>query len=189
MLRQLVELQLSGPSEAKDIIDRAWGVVHNKHRKREGLTAPPDPSDPHSQQKLSSNPIGTDKDRQRYWVFDGSYAVYLAALYLWLFVPALTFSAFFHLILTAFSVHMMTSDSARLYVSTNPWKTSSTFKAVANNKDEYLRVIEKLKSHPVPTSKKEKWGKNEAGHFALIAALEERIPAIDNEIAVSLYLP
>ncbi|KLO20645.1 hypothetical protein SCHPADRAFT_15551 [Schizopora paradoxa] len=144
ILRQLVEFQLSGPSEAKDIIDRAWGVVHNKHRKREGLTAPPDPSDPLSVQNLVTNPIGTDKDRLRYWVFD---------------------------------------DSARLYVSTNPWKTSSTFKAIANDKAEYLQVIDKLKSHPSPSSKKEKLPKTEAGHFALIAALEERIPAIDNEIA------
>ncbi len=84
VLRQLVELQLSGPSEAKEIIDRAWGVVHNKHRKREGQTAPPDPSDPHSMEKLSSAPIGTDKDRLRYWVFDGSYAFHCICDYLYL---------------------------------------------------------------------------------------------------------
>jgi len=144
VLRQLVELQLSGPSEAKEIIDRAWGVVHNKHRKREGQTAPPDPSDPHSMEKLSSTPIGTDKDRLRYWVFD---------------------------------------DSPRLYVSSNPWKTSSSFKAVANNKEEYMQVLEKLKSHPAPKTKREKWLKSEVGHVALVAALEERLPTIDNELA------
>ncbi len=81
----------------------------------------------------------------------------------------------------------MTSDSPRLYVSSNPWKTSSSFKAVANSKEEYMQVVEKLKSHPAPKMKREKWLKSEVSHVALVAALEERLPTIDNELAVSHF--
>lgn len=73
ILRQLVELQLTNNVETREIIDRAWGVVHNKHRKKETLAAPPEPSDPHSMQRLSTKPIGQDAERRRYWAFDGVY--------------------------------------------------------------------------------------------------------------------
>lgn len=56
---------------------------------------------------------------------------------------------------------------------------------MTNNRDEYLQVIQKLKTHPTPSMKIDKWPKNETTHVALIAALEERVPAIDNELAVS----
>ena len=71
MLRQLVELQLEHNAEIKNTIDLAWGVQHNKHKKREAQDLPPDPSDPKSKQKLQLNPIGQDTQRKRYWVVDG----------------------------------------------------------------------------------------------------------------------
>lgn len=71
MLRQLVELQLEHNAEIKNTIDLAWGVQHNKHKKREAQDVPPDPSDPKSKQKLQLNPIGQDIQRKRYWVVDG----------------------------------------------------------------------------------------------------------------------
>lgn len=72
ILRMLVELQLTYSPEIKETIDRAWGVVHNKHRKRDTLPAPLDPSDPHSFERLSTAPIGQDNNRIRYWAFDGA---------------------------------------------------------------------------------------------------------------------
>ena len=71
ILRQLVELQLCHSAEIKKIIDRAWGVVHNKHKKTE-MTAPrPPPTDPFSQENLHLVPVGQDCQRKRYWVIDG----------------------------------------------------------------------------------------------------------------------
>lgn len=66
-----MELALVGNAEVRDTIDRAWGVVHNKHRKKETLAAPIDPTDPHSKDNLSVNPVGRDSGRRRYWAFDG----------------------------------------------------------------------------------------------------------------------
>ena len=74
ILRQLVELQLCHGAEIKAIIDRAWGVIHNKHKKNEQTPAPPPPSDPFSQENLVLNPIGQDIQRRRFWVADGEYA-------------------------------------------------------------------------------------------------------------------
>jgi hypothetical protein len=71
VLRQLVELQLTHNPDIKTTIDRAWGVVHNKHKKKEAATAPPDPSDPKSQERLQLLPLGQDNQRKRYWVADG----------------------------------------------------------------------------------------------------------------------
>ncbi|EJD03578.1 uncharacterized protein FOMMEDRAFT_105676 [Fomitiporia mediterranea MF3/22] len=78
ILRMLVELQLTYNPEIKEIIDRAWGVVHNKHRKRDTLPAPLDPSDPHSIERLSTVPIGQDNARVRYWAFDDSPRLYVS---------------------------------------------------------------------------------------------------------------
>nr|BCB28858.1 hypothetical protein UP11 [Mycoleptodonoides aitchisonii] len=78
VLRQLVELQLSHSPEVKAIIDRAWGVIHNKHKKTEPAAVPPPPEDPHSQERLQLIPIGQDKDRKRYWVIDDSPRVYMS---------------------------------------------------------------------------------------------------------------
>ena len=71
VLRQLVELQLEHNAEIKNTIDLAWGVQHNKHKKKEAQDAPPDPTDSKSKQRLQLNPIGQDTQRKRYWVVDG----------------------------------------------------------------------------------------------------------------------
>ena len=73
ILRQLVELQLCHSPEIKAIIDRAWGVIHNKHKKTETPSVPPPPGDPHSQERLQLVPIGQDKERKRYWIVDGEF--------------------------------------------------------------------------------------------------------------------
>ena len=73
MLRQLVELQLCHSQEIKAIIDRAYGVVHNKHKKTETPSLPPPPGDPHSQERLQLIPLGQDKERKRYWIVDGAF--------------------------------------------------------------------------------------------------------------------
>ncbi|OCH94673.1 hypothetical protein OBBRIDRAFT_788928 [Obba rivulosa] len=78
ILRQFVELQLCHSAEIKAIIDRAWGVIHNKHKKIEVAQLPPPPGDPQSQDRLQLIPLGQDKDRKRYWVIDDSPRVYLS---------------------------------------------------------------------------------------------------------------
>ncbi|TBU63773.1 hypothetical protein BD310DRAFT_955344 [Dichomitus squalens] len=78
ILRQLVELQLCHSPEIKAIIDRAWGVIHNKHKKTEAPSVPPPPGDPHSQERLQLIPLGQDKERKRYWVVDDSPRVYMS---------------------------------------------------------------------------------------------------------------
>lgn len=70
-MRQLVELQLEHNADIKNSIDLAWGVQHNKHRKKEFQDPPPDPSDPMSKENLQLIPIGQDTQRKRYWVVDG----------------------------------------------------------------------------------------------------------------------
>ncbi|TFK94374.1 hypothetical protein K466DRAFT_642164 [Polyporus arcularius HHB13444] len=78
ILRQLVELQLCHSHEIKSIIDRAWGVIHNKHKKTETPSLPPPPGDPLSQERLQLVPLGQDKERKRYWVVDDSPRVYMS---------------------------------------------------------------------------------------------------------------
>ncbi|KAI0778361.1 hypothetical protein BD413DRAFT_508647 [Trametes elegans] len=78
ILRQLVELQLCHSPQIKAVIDRAWGIVHNKHKKIEASALPPPPGDPQSQEKLQLVPLGQDKDRKRYWVIDDSPRVYMS---------------------------------------------------------------------------------------------------------------
>ena len=72
ILRQLVELQLCHSTEIKALIDRAWGVIHNKHKKAETTAPPPPPSDPFSQENLLFTPLGQDSQRKRYWIADGT---------------------------------------------------------------------------------------------------------------------
>ncbi|OBZ79454.1 hypothetical protein A0H81_01205 [Grifola frondosa] len=75
---KLVELQLCHSPEVKNIIDRAWGVIHNKHKKTETSSLPPPPGDPYSQEKLQLLPLGQDRERKRYWVVDDSPRLYLS---------------------------------------------------------------------------------------------------------------
>lgn len=77
VLRQLVELQLTHSTEIKGKIDRAWGVVHNKHKKKELPDPPPlDPMDPNSMENLQFIPFGQDMRRTRFWIVDDSPRVY-----------------------------------------------------------------------------------------------------------------
>jgi hypothetical protein len=103
-----VELQLLHAPEIKYTIDRAWGVVHNKHKKKDSVTAPPDASDPKSQESLQQLPLGQDIQRKRYWVADGPCTT-LSPLYLLLF--ALEFNSygrsFYHL---SISCHLFFSS-------------------------------------------------------------------------------
>ncbi|KAH9858015.1 hypothetical protein C2E23DRAFT_802329 [Lenzites betulinus] len=78
ILRQMVELQLCHSQEIKAVIDRAWGVIHNKHKKIEVTALPPPAGDPHSQERLQLVPVGQDKDRKRYWIIDDSPRVYMS---------------------------------------------------------------------------------------------------------------
>lgn len=67
-----MELQLCHNPDIKGKIDRAWGVSQNKHKKKDAATAPPDPTDPYSQDNLQLVPIGQDSSRKRYWVADST---------------------------------------------------------------------------------------------------------------------
>ncbi|KIP05348.1 hypothetical protein PHLGIDRAFT_30978 [Phlebiopsis gigantea 11061_1 CR5-6] len=145
ILRQLVELQLSFSPVIKRMLDRAYGVVHNKHKKAETTESRPPPDDPFSQENLQLIALGQDIHRKRYWITD---------------------------------------DSPRVYSSTNPWKITSTFQALSSTRDEYLALIDKLKeSSPSQAKAGERKSKIETNHLLLLQVLEDRIPAIDAEIA------
>jgi hypothetical protein len=73
------------------------------------------------------------------------------------------------------------SDSPRVYVSTNPWKVTSTFQTVSSTREEYVALIGKLKVS-APTKPK---SKVEFAHQNLILAVEGRLEAIDKEFTVS----
>jgi hypothetical protein len=191
----LVELQLAHSAEIKGLIDHAWGVGHGKHKKKEPADIPiPDPSDPHSRESLSYGPVGQDSSRKRYWVVDGPCTPS--------FLPALIFAcicpdpdvlcAFLSLpvlrrspspILSQIADAVFTpicSDSPRVYLSTNPWKVTSTIQTVSSTRDQYVALIDKLKAS---ASKKPKL-KTEIAHQNLISVLEGRIEVIDKELAV-----
>ncbi|KAJ6621174.1 hypothetical protein B0H10DRAFT_2163282 [Mycena sp. CBHHK59/15] len=76
ILRQLVELQLCHTPEIRNTIDRAWGVSQNKHKKKDAANAPPEATDPQSQEKLQLVPIGQDSRRKRFWAADDSPRLY-----------------------------------------------------------------------------------------------------------------
>src|ERR1700722_5866121 len=71
VLRVLVEMQLTHAPDIKNTIDRAWGVVHNKHKKKDTTTAPPESNDSTNQERLQQIPVGQDIHRKRYWIVDG----------------------------------------------------------------------------------------------------------------------
>ncbi|KAG1783504.1 hypothetical protein EV702DRAFT_1190527 [Suillus placidus] len=78
VLRQLVELQLTHSIDIKSTVDRAWGVMQNKHKKKDPETAPPESNDSKSQQNLQLVPLGQDAQRRRYWVADDSPRIYVS---------------------------------------------------------------------------------------------------------------
>lgn len=76
-------------------------------------------------------------------------------------------------------------------MSTNPWKITSSFQALSSDHEEYLALVAQLKeASPPPLKGSEKaYKKMDLNHIHLVQALEERIPAIDAEIAVSYMWP
>ncbi|KJA25892.1 hypothetical protein HYPSUDRAFT_64615 [Hypholoma sublateritium FD-334 SS-4] len=80
--------------------------------------------------------------------------------------------------------YWVADDSPRIYISTNPWKMTATFQTVSSTREEYLSTIADLKeSAPAPPKKGQKRTKLETGHINLIKALEDRIEAVDAELA------
>lgn len=64
---------------------------------------------------------------------------------------------------------------------------AASFQSISSTREEYIATIESLKAiAPTEPKANEKRSKIEQGHLALIKALEERIEAIDLEIAVSV---
>ncbi len=79
------------------------------------------------------------------------------------------------------------TDSPRVYSSSNPWKITAVFQSVSSSRDEYVALTEKLKQNgPSDTKGADRRSKLEHGHIALTKALEDRLPVIDAELAVSL---
>lgn len=79
-----------------------------------------------------------------------------------------------------YPVHLIRSDSPRVYLSTNPWKVTSTIQAVSSTRDEYVGLIEKLKASATRKPKL----KTEFAHQNLVSVLEGRLEVIDKELAV-----
>jgi len=73
---------------------------------------------------------------------------------------------------------LIRSDSPRVYLSTNPWKVTSTLQTVSSSREEYVALIERLKAS-APTKPKLK---AEIAHQNLVAALEGRLEMIDKEL-------
>ncbi|KAI5898043.1 uncharacterized protein SCHCODRAFT_02610964 [Schizophyllum commune H4-8] len=81
--------------------------------------------------------------------------------------------------------YWVADDSPRIYMSSNPWRVTASFQTVSSTREEYIATIETLKNNqpPPPSKPNAKPTKQAQAHMALIAALESRIPAIDNELA------
>ncbi|KAJ4485839.1 hypothetical protein J3R30DRAFT_3655172 [Lentinula aciculospora] len=83
--------------------------------------------------------------------------------------------------------YWVADKSPRVYISTNPWKTTATFHSISSTREEYVATLEILKQtvpRPVGSKRKaRKWTKQEASHHALVEALEARLEIIDAESA------
>ena len=196
-MRQLVELQLTHSAGIKSLIDHAWGVGHVKHKKKEPADVPiPDPSDPFSRETLSYSPVGQDSSRKRYWVVDGACTPlstiqvifacicadpdYSVLSLSFLMLRRSPYGILSQITMSRLPMVLIRSDSPRVYVSTNPWKVTSTFQTVSSTREEYVALIEKLKAS-APTKPKLK---AEIAHQNLTTALEERLENVDKEIMV-----
>jgi hypothetical protein len=167
-LRQLVEWQLTHNVAIRAKLDLAWGVKHYAHKKKPAdipVVQPPPPDDPDSKDQLSFIPIGQDYKKRRYWIVDGQY------------LPPVQFPK---------QLRIESSDSPRLYMSSNPWKVTATFATVASDKEEYLEVIEDLRSdHPI-LHEGGRRSKFDNFHVELIQKLVSRIDVIDAEVLVRI---
>lgn len=189
-----MELQLVHSNEIKALIDRAWGVIHNKHKKHEITPAPPPPEDPYSMENLLLVPLGQDCQRKRYWVIDGQYILLISLSFqLFACICAEQRTCVRHIAVLlhdfVFSKVGLPSryllDSPRVYMSTNPWKITAAFEAVCSTRDEYVALIERLKSRAPPEPKNgQRRTKPEQAHSALLKVLQDRITIIDADIAV-----
>lgn len=66
---------------------------------------------------------------------------------------------------------------------------TATFQTISSTREEYLVVLEELKKDaPEPLKRGEKRSRLDQAHLSLVEALENRIGAIDAEIAVSCFL-
>ncbi|KAF8506753.1 hypothetical protein F5888DRAFT_1644995 [Russula emetica] len=74
--------------------------------------------------------------------------------------------------------YWVVDESPRVYVSTNPWKVTSTFQTVSSTREEYVALIGNLKAS-APTKPKLKV---DFAHQNLILVLEGRLEAIDKEL-------
>ncbi|KAJ3866105.1 hypothetical protein EV359DRAFT_72021 [Lentinula novae-zelandiae] len=83
--------------------------------------------------------------------------------------------------------YWVSDKSPRVYISTNPWKTTATFQSISSTREEYITITENLKqTAPQPSGTKgkaKKWTKQEASHHALVEALESRLEIVDAELA------
>nr|AEN14431.1 conserved hypothetical protein [Lentinula edodes] len=83
--------------------------------------------------------------------------------------------------------YWVSDKSPRVYISTNPWKTTATFQSISSTREEYITITENLKqTAPRPSGTKgkaKKWTKQEASHHALVEALESRLEIVDAELA------
>ena len=198
-MRQLVELQLTHSAGIKSLIDHAWGVGHVKHKKKEPADVPiPDPSDPFSRETLSYTPVGQDSSRKRYWVVDGACTPlstiqvifacicadpdYSVLSLSFLMLRRSPYGILSQITMSRLPMVLIRSDSPRVYVSTNPWKVTSTFQTVSSTREEYVALIEKLKAS-APTKPKLK---AEIAHQNLTVTLEGRLENIDKELTVRL---
>lgn len=202
ILRQLVEHVLCNSQQVREILDRAWGIKHMQHKKKEGETAPPDADDPMSQEHLVMEPIGQDKTKLRYWIVDGQLSLVVIPVpsltLLLIFVCStistirdfcLSVHAFFRVLslwITISSARPWKIDSPRLYASTNPWKMSSSFTAISSTQEEYLKALEDIRATapPAELAPGERRSKVETAHLQLITVMENRIPAIEAELNV-----
>lgn len=144
-------------------------------------------------------PLGQDSKRKRYWVIDGPYiSLFPPSFQLFACICAEQRACVRHIAVVlhdfVFSEVGLPSryllDSPRVYMSTNPWKITAAFQAVCSTRDEYLAMIEKLKS-TAPSEPKfgERRSKPEQAHLNLLKAMEDRVPAIDAAIVVSCTHP
>lgn len=88
----------------------------------------------------------------------------------------------------ALRTYVVASDSPRLYASTNPWKVVASFDTIATTVEEYVKVIEALKSalpKEEPGAKRKKFEKM---HLDLIKKLEARSEVVNDELTVSVSL-